>query len=151
MKKMSAALIVLLLMGAVLYFSSQVGGVSHGLSQKVAYKIIAVMELSGNHTQSLYTVNMIVRKLAHFFEYLLLGAFLAMALTNLLGRVQYGVLLAGILGVAFAFVDEWVQSGAPGRTQSIFDVLVDTAGLCVGLMVFCIVLIWVQKKQMSKS
>ncbi len=147
MRKILTALMVLLLMGAVLYFSSQGGGVSNGLSQRVAYKIIAVMELHGDYSQTPYRVNLIIRKLAHFSEYMLLGVFLSGALRHRLGRARFGVPVAGILGIAFAFGDEWVQSGAPGRTQSIFDVMVDTAGLAVGLVAFCIVIISVHRKE----
>lgn len=147
MRKILTALMVLLLMGAVLYFSSQGGGTSNGLSHWVAYKLIRIMQLSGDDSQSFYTVNLIIRKLAHFSEYLLLGVFMAAAFTNRLGRARYGVPLAGILGIAFAFGDEWLQGSSPGRTSSIFDVMVDAAGLGVGLIAFCIVIISVHRKE----
>lgn len=145
MRKLLTALLALSVMATVLYFSSQGGGASNHLSQRVAYKIMAIMKQQGDHTQSLYIVNLVVRKLAHFSEYLLLGVFLAVALTNRLGHARYGVPLAGLLGVAFAFGDEWFQSGSPGRTQSIFDVMVDAAGVSVGLAAFCIVIIGVRR------
>lgn len=141
MRKFLAMLLVLSLMGAVLYFSSQSGGDSNELSRKVAQRIVQVMEAQGDKTQSLDKVNLIVRKLAHFSEYLLLGVLLAVALTHLLGRAWLAVPLAGLLGVGFAYCDEWVQSGTPGRTQSIFDVMVDSAGLAVGLVAFSVVML----------
>lgn len=145
MRRILTATLALSVMAIVLFFSSQGGGASNHLSQRVAYRIMAVMEQSGDEAHNLFQVNLIIRKLAHFSEYLLLGVFLAVALTNRLGRARYGVPLAGVLGIAFAFGDEWFQSGSPGRTQSIFDVMVDTAGVTVGLVAFCIVIIGVRR------
>lgn len=139
MRKILAFILVLSLMGAVLYFSSQSGGESNSLSRHVAKRIIVVMEQQGDTTQTLEKVNLIVRKLAHFSEYLLLAVLLAVVLTYLVKRVWVAVPLAALVGVGFAFCDEWVQSGSPGRTQSIFDVMVDGAGIAVGLTAFCIV------------
>lgn len=145
MRRILAMILVLSLMGTVLYFSSQNGGDSNDLSRKVAKWIVSTMELKADTSQSLVTVNLIVRKLAHFSEYLLMGVLLAVAFANLLGKTWLAVPLAGFVGVAFAFCDEWVQSGSPGRTQSILDVMVDSAGVCVGLVAFSIVMIGVRR------
>ncbi len=145
MRKIAVLVLVIFLMGMILSFSSQSGGQSNGLSYKVANRIMDYMVLQGDDSLSLKNVNLIVRKLAHFSEYLLIGVLLAVALTNLLERAWLAVPLAGIMGVAFAFCDEWVQGSSPGRTQSIFDVMVDSVGVFVGLAAFSIVVLGIKR------
>lgn len=143
MRKILAIVLVLILMVTALCFSSQNSGDSNSLSKIIAGRIVSVMELKGDDAQTLGSVNLIVRKLAHFTEYLLMGVLLAVALTNLLRRAWLAMVLAGAGGIVFAFLDEWVQRGSPGRGQSLFDVMVDGAGIVVGLAVFSIVMVGV--------
>ena len=64
-------------------------------------------------------------KLAHFIEYLILGA--ALRYWSGDGRKRF---LAG--GVVFAVLDEVHQTFVPGRHASPWDVVADTLGLVVG-------------------
>jgi VanZ family protein len=70
----------------------------------------------------------VVRKTAHFFEYLVLGFLLFMGFLDRSrpGRVMLSVFIAGFL---FAVSDEIHQLFVPGRTMRPFDVLVDIAGI----------------------
>jgi VanZ family protein len=77
----------------------------------------------------------VVRKTAHFFEYLVLGCLLFMGFLDRSrpGRVILSVFIAGFL---FAVSDEIHQLFVPGRTMRPIDVLIDMAGiaLAVGMM-----------------
>lgn len=93
----------------------------------------------------------IVRKLAHFTEYTILGLLMGANVAVLTKRVggrfvlsrsavlfcwSYGLLLA----MAVALLDESIQIFSPGRSPQVTDVLLDTAGSTVGLIfarVFC--------------
>lgn len=66
-------------------------------------------------------------KLAHFIEYLILGA--ALRYWSGDGRKRF---LAG--GVCFAILDELHQAFIPGRHSSIWDVVADVLGLVVGFV-----------------
>jgi len=66
-------------------------------------------------------------KLAHFIEYLILGA--ALRYWSGDGRKRF---LAG--GIVFAVLDEFHQAFVPGRHASIWDVVADTLGLVVGFV-----------------
>lgn len=46
-----------------------------------------------------------------------------------------GVSVAIVLSILYAATDEWHQSFVPGRSASVFDVLVDTSGILLGLIV----------------
>lgn len=76
----------------------------------------------------------VVRKGAHLSEYFLL------ALAATLPIFVYGrtsgkfFLLAGLLCLLFAVSDEFHQSFVPGRSAELRDVLIDSAGICAGLL-----------------
>jgi VanZ family protein len=66
-------------------------------------------------------------KLAHFIEYLILGA--ALRYWSGDGRKRF---LAG--GIIFAVLDELHQAFIPGRQASFWDVVADVLGLVVGFV-----------------
>lgn len=87
----------------------------------------------------------IVRKLAHFTEYTILGFLMGANVFALTKQVRgrfalpraaaffcwsYGLLLA----MAVALLDESIQIFSPGRSPQVTDVLLDTAGSMVGLI-----------------
>jgi len=72
------------------------------------------------------TWDLVLRKLAHLTEYAILGALLARALTR--------PALAVLLGSLYAVTDEIHQHFVPGRHAAWYDVLLDTAGVAVGVL-----------------
>jgi hypothetical protein len=71
------------------------------------------------------TWDLVLRKIAHAAEYAVLGFLVLRALGN------EAAALAG--GIAYAISDEIHQSFVPGRQAAVRDVLVDTAGVAVGV------------------
>ena len=71
------------------------------------------------------TWDLVLRKLAHGAEFAILGALLLRAL-----REELPALAAGI---AYAVTDEVHQHFVEGRVGSPFDVLIDAAGVAVGV------------------
>jgi VanZ family protein len=71
------------------------------------------------------TWDLILRKLAHAGEFAVLGA--------LLLRAFAAERTALALGVAYAVSDELHQHFVPGRVGSPFDVLIDAAGVAIGV------------------
>ena len=122
---------VLLCMGAVWLFSAQSGTLSSGLSR-------GVLGLIETELPGFYALlarwgrpEYLLRKLAHFSEYLLLGL-----------RRKFSpavsALLAVMLAAGFALTDEWHQLSVPGRDGNLRDVLIDTAGAFTGAVLGCI-------------
>lgn len=77
--------------------------------------------------------------LGHFLGYGLLGLLLYRALNN--GFTDWSIIAARnafIIGLLYAISDEVHQFFVPGREASIFDVLIDTAGLAVAQAVLYI-------------
>ena len=74
--------------------------------------------------ETLATIHFIVRKLAHFTEYAILGFLAARAFR----AHPRWYLISAILIVVYALLDEYHQSFVPSRTASIYDSLIDMAG-----------------------
>jgi VanZ family protein len=74
------------------------------------------------------TWDLVLRKLAHFAEYAVLGGLLQRAV----GREP----LAILLGSAYAVTDELHQSFVTGRQGAPLDWLVDTLGVAAGVLLF---------------
>jgi VanZ like family len=70
--------------------------------------------------------DLVLRKLAHAAEFAVLGLLLARAV----GHDQ----TAFLLGVAYAVTDEVHQAFVPGRLGSVWDVLLDSVGVAVGVL-----------------
>lgn len=128
---------VLLCMGAVWLFSAQSGTLSSGLSR-------GVLGLIETELPGFYALlarwgcpEYLLRKLAHFSEYLLLGLLLY-ALLRRKFSPAVSALLAVMLAAGFALTDEWHQLSVPGRDGNLRDVLIDTAGAFTGAVLGCV-------------
>ncbi|MGM9850417.1 MAG: VanZ family protein [Bacilli bacterium] len=81
----------------------------------------------------------IVRKAAHFTIYLVLGLLVSLVLTekcfNLKQIIIYGVLIC----MAYAITDEIHQIFVSGRSGEIRDIIVDTCGSTVGILLNIII------------
>ena len=72
------------------------------------------------------TWDLVLRKIAHFCEYAILGALLLRALGS--------EVLAVAAGVAYAASDELHQHFVPGRHAAVRDVAIDAAGVVAGVL-----------------
>ena len=55
-------------------------------------------------------------------------------------------ILSFLFSVIYAFSDEFHQTFVPGRDGNIVDVLIDSSGALVGILVSCIVYFLIMKK-----
>lgn len=88
-------------------------------------------------------ISFVVRKGAHFLEYLVLGISLFWTVRDLRikhGRVPDGlagraVLVPWVVGVLYAVTDEVHQYFVPGRSCELRDVLIDACGVAAGMAI----------------
>jgi len=87
--------------------------------------------------ETLELIHFCIRKIAHFSEYALLGILSARAFRTsphtFLQRRWF--LIAIVLIVVYALLDEYHQAFVPSRTPSIFDSLIDSLGGLSALLV----------------
>ena len=117
----------------IFYMSSRNGDQSSGMSQLVAQVLNhALRTIFGSHAITIPEI--VIRKLAHFTEYLLLGMLLLSGLFNKL-RPLRSFLFALVAGTIYAASDEFHQIFIPGRTAAAHDVLIDAAGVLCGALI----------------
>ena len=127
--------ILYILLGLTVFFiwdnSMQNGGSSDGFSLLFAEIFAPIVNKLGFHG-NIWTLNRIVRKLAHLSEFTILGGVLY---TILRRYITYGTVIKTIgLGMFIASLDEFIQLFSPGRSSQISDVLIDTAGVIIGIL-----------------
>ena len=79
-------------------------------------------------------LSFLIRKAAHLTEFAVLGVFLALFFTTFEMRFIKRFLLSLGIGVLYAAGDEIHQLFVEGRDGSVFDVLIDSAGVLTGCL-----------------
>lgn len=83
--------------------------------------------------EQLSYLHFLLRKCAHFSEYLILGVLVMLSVQR--SRVHYKALTGIVLCALVASVDEMIQLFVNGRSGQISDVLLDSVGAAVGICV----------------
>lgn len=135
--------LIILLLGIfyiIFGFSSQNGEKSSGLSKKVT-EIVAgkILNLSNeNESKLINKIEKIIRKLAHFTIYTVLGVLLMGLVSTYNIEEMKRIYITMIIGILYASSDEIHQSFIPGRSAQITDVMIDTMGVALGM---CLILL----------
>ena len=82
----------------------------------------------------------IVRKLAHFSIYTLVGICIMGFISTFNIILLKRFLISLFVGLIYAISDEYHQSFVPGRGPSIRDVCIDTAGVFFGIIIVLIII-----------
>ena len=110
---------------------------SDGLSLAITQWLSPILYKLGI-TGDMWSLNRIVRKLAHVFEFAVLGGCLYVALHQF--NREYAGLKVIAIGLVIAILDECLQLTSIGRHASIRDVAIDTAGVIIGVAVVQVIL-----------
>lgn len=116
-------------MAVIFSFSAQNSAASDEISEGLLSKILEILPFTIS--------NFVLRKLAHFSEYALLGAVSLCAIS--LTRRKPAYFSALIFSSVYAATDEIHQLFIPGRSGRAFDVLIDSSGAAAGI-IFIVVL-----------
>ena len=74
-------------------------------------------------------LSLIIRKLAHFIEYFILG----ILVINFITRYDKKIIIAILLCIIYATSDEIHQIFVPGRSCQITDIMIDSLGSIMGI------------------
>lgn len=77
-------------------------------------------------------LSLIIRKLAHFTEYFILG----ILVINLITRYDKKIIIAILLCIIYATSDEIHQIFVPGRSCQITDIMIDSLGSIMGIYLY---------------
>lgn len=128
---------VIVWMGIIFYLSHQPATSSSELSTGLTMLMI-------NTFQSMFplidinisSIHIIIRKLAHFGAYLILAYLVMRALTHYLVLNLKMIVIALFICIIYAISDEVHQLFIDGRSGEVRDVLIDSIGAIVGIMVY---------------
>lgn len=146
----------LFIMVAIFLFSCDTGEQSGEKSRDITDKVIDAVikepqKLSDTEYRTIENrVEKFVRKVAHFTEFMGLGLFVSLFLSSFSIKTRYIALFSLIFSALYAASDEIHQLFINGRGSSFTDVLIDTLGACVGILMTVIIMIIVshiQKKE----
>ncbi len=130
---------------AIFNLSAQNGEQSGSLSNKVTTIFINhfpyTKNLSIETKQKLIEhTEPIVRKLAHFSIYGLVGIFIMTFMSTFQTRLYKKWIISMIVGVGYASFDEYHQSFVAGRGPSVIDVGIDSLGVLAGIFAVLIII-----------
>ena len=137
-------------------FSSQNGEQSGGISRKVTETIL---KASSNYNKLeeeekeiiLHRTESIIRKVAHFSIYTVVGFLLMGLLSTYKIKDKWRLIMTIGIGILYAISDEFHQSFSPGRSPKVTDVYIDTLGVIVGaLLVIFIRMVYKKIKYCKK-
>ena len=93
----------------------------------------------------------LLRKLAHFSEFAMLGLLLTWMALLLQQKSFHRFTLPLLGGILTACVDETIQVFTPDRGPSLIDVWIDTAGVTAGIILLLLGNAFLKKKKQRKS
>ncbi|TYO92008.1 VanZ family protein [Desulfallas thermosapovorans] len=137
MYKFLSWITVILWMVLIFNLSSQVAEQSNELSTGITEVIVKTVEKVAPMAEfDIKSFNNVLRKNAHFFAYLVLGILLLNALrrSGVNGYRSFALTLG--FCVLYAVSDEVHQLFVSGRGGQVKDVIIDSAGVSVGIGVF---------------
>ena len=150
-------ILVGILMFIIFYFSNQASCVSSGTSSGITRRLFDLFNL--DEYLVFDTLHGLIRKVAHFTIFFILGILVYNALYNTFKKEYIELLLYSILIVMlYAFSDEIHQLFIVGRSCELRDVLIDTTGGSVGGLVYyfylkigCVKTWFIKKKRTRRN
>ena len=135
MRKYIPFILILLMLILILGSSSINGPDSYFTSGIIAQVVKKLMSFIGDDNYTVSTIDIIIRKLAHFIEYLMLTVLLSIGFSNVMRNKWLSLLLSGFIGFTVSLLDEGFIQAASNRNSSIFDVFIDLSGIVTGMIV----------------
>ncbi len=143
---------VILWMLLIFYFSHQPEATSNDLSSGITKWIIETVEIvAPQDNMSVDTIHHTIRKNAHFFIYFFLGIFVFTALKKRVMKGYRKERIAFYICIAYAISDEAHQLFVSGRGAQVKDVLIDSAGAAMGILLASLITSLIKNRTRSKQ
>ena len=147
-------ILIFVTFGVIFKFSSQDGGTSSKLSYRIRDFILKFDKEYSNLSdkekkERANKLHVIVRKMAHFSIYTVLGIILSTFFGIFINKNGKRSVICLAIGVLYAISDEIHQIFVPGRTAKVMDVFIDTSGVIIGIVIV-IIIEWTMRKIVDK-
>ena len=151
-------ILVVFWMGVIFKFSSANGEKSTGTSRSSLEKIITLFNknIDKDKLEGLVIkYDVVLRKFTHFSGYLVGGVllyFMYFYLNKLVNyKLKYIKLYSVVTGSIYAMTDELHQHFVPGRSGEIKDVVLDTSGVIMGVVIVCAVIMVIKSLKIKQK
>ena len=142
-------IIMLLITWIIIFkFSSQSGEESSNVSRGIIQKIIDFIPNIGENQE---LAERVIRKIAHFSIYTLVGLLLKNLFNTYDIKEKYKIIYSLIIGIIYAISDEIHQKFVPGRSAQITDVMLDSMGVALGILLVMLVIEIIKKTKKHKK
>ena len=134
---------MVLIMVVIYIFSAMEGDESSATSGVFLKALEELWEDVSKHALSekaMSNLHLIIRKIAHFTEYGVLGIAAAYGFKDIFGVTRKCLILSVFTSFIYAITDEIHQYFVPGRYGTITDVLIDTCGALVFTLLYILIL-----------
>ena len=126
-------------------FSSQDGEASSAVSRKVTTAVTQnvkkIRDMDSKERElTLNKIEHVIRKIAHFSIYTLVGILMMALMSTYDISKRKQIIVSILVGMMYASSDEIHQYFVPDRTALFTDVLIDTAGVCLGVLIVLMLL-----------
>ncbi|MBO7085711.1 MAG: VanZ family protein [Bacilli bacterium] len=118
------------------------GSLSGGITEKI-YNLLVNMHINIR----IETLHTIIRKLAHFSEYFLLGIIIFLNVYQYLKEPKYFISFSIVICLLISIIDETIQTFVDGRSGSIMDVGIDSLGFLLSILILALIIININKKK----
>lgn len=151
-KNITRIILAILLLGTfyiIFGFSGQDGKESSVLSRKVTEFITDnIFHLSNEFKiQCIEQLEYIIRKLAHFSIYTVVGILLMGFVSTYEIEKIKKIYISIVVGIIYATSDEIHQAFIPDRSARLTDVIIDTMGIVLGIVIVLIFMKLVYKRK----
>lgn len=130
-KKYMSIILVIIWMSVIFIMSSFDGSVSSSQSNFIVDKLVNIFNIENTDI-----VSLIVRKLAHYIEYLILGVLMINMFSDFNIKINTKYIIAIIICIIYASSDEIHQIFIAGRCFAIRDILIDSMGAISGIYIY---------------
>ena len=133
-------------------FSSQDGKESGNISKKITEQIVKripqIQEKEQEEKEIIINrIEKVIRKIAHFSIYTVVGILVMAFISTYQIKEKNRIIISTIIGIIYACSDEIHQSFVPGRSPMITDVMIDTMGVILGILLITTIKLIIQKYQ----
>ena len=145
-------LITLGIMVMIFCFSMEPAARSDATSGKIAEKVADTVrpewrKYTPSRRLSYFNgVQHVVRKIAHFTEFAMLGMSLRLCLESWFGKRRWLWLICWMTGTFYAVLDELHQLLVDGRSGQWLDVLIDSSGVMTGVLIMTGAMLLIQRR-----
>lgn len=149
-------LILTVLVAVVIFYMSsrdatESADMSGAVVMDIFGRLLGLFGVDLNDPETFSTVDHIIRKLAHFSEYAVLGVCMAICVKAFDKPNYFTVILTLTSCFLYACSDEFHQYFVPGRSMQFTDAMIDTAGAATGTAAALAILFTIQKQVKSKQ